>query len=152
MPHSLRIGQRLLLTLWVGAMWAVGYLAVPILFQSLERPLAGEVAGRMFTAVNLIGLFCGAVLLAALIGAAQEGWRRSWRVWAVVAMLSLIVTAQFGLQPLMQELKTQGLASEAVAARFNQLHGVSSVLYSINSLLGLVLVAFGLNPARKEVE
>jgi hypothetical protein len=39
------------LTAWVGSLWAIGYLAVPILFHAQpDRQLAGMLAGQMFTA------------------------------------------------------------------------------------------------------
>ena len=51
-------------TLWVGALWAIGYLAAPILFYHLpDRQLAGSLAGEMFTFVAYIGMACGAYLL-----------------------------------------------------------------------------------------
>ena len=34
------------ITLWVGGLWAIGYIAAPVLFSSLgDRQLAGVVAG-----------------------------------------------------------------------------------------------------------
>jgi len=40
----------IVITLWVGALWAIGYLAAPTLFHVLDdRALAGKVAGQLFT-------------------------------------------------------------------------------------------------------
>ena len=44
--HLAHITERILLTLWVGGLWSVGYLAVPVLFHGLnDRRLAGMVSG-----------------------------------------------------------------------------------------------------------
>ena len=46
---GLLAGDRILLTLWVGSLWAIGYIAAPTLFATLEdRALAGTLAGAMF--------------------------------------------------------------------------------------------------------
>ncbi|PKM46167.1 MAG: DUF4149 domain-containing protein [Gammaproteobacteria bacterium HGW-Gammaproteobacteria-1] len=139
------IGERLLLTLWVGALWAIGYLAVPILFAMLDdRMLAGQLAGRMFTLVSFLGLFCGGLLLLGTLFRLGKGALRNGRAWLLLVMLLLVAVGEFGLQPLMAQLKVQGLIEgSAQAVQFARLHGIASVLYLINSLCGLLLVAAG---------
>ncbi|HTN95328.1 MAG TPA: DUF4149 domain-containing protein, partial [Gallionella sp.] len=47
----------LLTTAWVGGLWAVGYLAVPVLFYAQpDRQLAGMLAGKMFSLVAYLGM------------------------------------------------------------------------------------------------
>ena len=56
-------------------------------------------------------------------------------------MLVLVAIGQFDLQPMMAELKAQGLVEGSVAAaNFGKLHGVSSILFMITSIAGLILV------------
>ncbi len=133
-------------TAWVGSMWAVGYLAVPILFHALpeNRQLAGMLAGEMFSAVGYLGMACGALISMYLLAKwGKQAWRQTV-LWVVAVMLLLVCIGQFGIQPAMAELKAQALPLEvmhsAVAARFKLLHGISSVLYLVQSLLGAVLV------------
>lgn len=136
--------EAVLQTFWVGGLWVVGYLVAPILFANVdERRQAGELAGHMFSAINYVGLVCGGLLLLLALTRSGRGWFRHPRVIALLLMLTLILLATFVLQPMMQELKLSGLTpgSEA-AARFGQLHGVSSVSYLITSLLGLFLVLY----------
>ena len=151
MSSTSAIGQRILLTLWVGGLWTVGYIVVPMLFHALDdRRLAGELAGRLFGVMNGLGLACGLLLLASVLYHAGREWRRTWQVWALAAMLVLIVAMEFVLQPLMQGLKAanpQGfIQGTSDASRFGRLHGVSAMLYLVTSLIGLVLVIFGLTP------
>lgn len=121
----------------------IGYVVAPILFASLDdRRLAGELAGSMFTAINYIGLVCGGVLLALALSKATA-WLKDLRVIAIVLMLVLIAVSAFMIQPMMQELKAVGLVPGSdEAAQFGRLHGVSSVLYLVNSLLGLFLILY----------
>ena len=45
------------ITLWVGGMWAIGYMVAPVLFSSLgDRQLAGLVAGKLFSLIGWVGL------------------------------------------------------------------------------------------------
>ncbi len=127
--------ERLLLTLWAGALWSIGYLAVPILFATLdERMLAGRLAGEMFGWVSMIGLVCGALLVVL-------AYERRGRQLLLLVMVVLVAVGEFLLQPQMAALKAEGLleGSEA-ASRFAMLHGVSSLLYLFVSLAALWLV------------
>lgn len=138
------ISDRIFLTLWIGGMWIVGFVVVPVLFKMLERPLAGNVAGHLFTIMSYIGLVCGSLLLASMLYRHGLGNWMQWRVLALITMLVILVIGQFVLQPMMAELKATGLTGE-VAKQFGRLHGVSSMLFMINSLAGLALVVFGLS-------
>ena len=137
------IGERILLTLWVGGMWTVGYIVAPVLFKSLDdRMLAGNLAGQMFTVMSYIGLFCAVFLIVSQL--MQSLTINNWRLWTLVVMLVIIVISQFVLQPMMAELKASGLEGEA-AKQFGRLHGVASILFLLNSIAGLTLVITGLS-------
>ena len=131
--------ERILLTLWVGGMWTVGYIVAPTLFGVLDdRQLAGFIAGHLFTSMSYIGLVCGGLLL---LGNSYRAGISDKTNYILLLMLVLIVIGQFVLQPMMAEIKAQGLVEGSVAAAdFGKLHGVSSVLFLITSISGLFLV------------
>lgn len=133
-------------TAWVGSLWAVGYLAVPILFRMQpDRQLAGMLAGHLFDLVTYLGLVCAALLLA-LRAASRCGplWRDRSAQWIIV-MLLLSLLIHFGIQPEMAALKAQALPQEVMASpladRFKLLHGLSSIAYLLESLGGVLLLA-----------
>lgn len=133
-------GESILTTIWIGSLWTIGYVVTPTLFDMVgDRSLAGMVAGRLFTIENYIGLTCGGVLLLSSLVSAPKPTRFTWKVGILAAMLAIIGVSEFAIQPLMAGLKSQGLSE---SAEFSRLHGVSSMLYLVNSLLGLVLVVF----------
>ncbi|MDH5446151.1 MAG: DUF4149 domain-containing protein [Gammaproteobacteria bacterium] len=138
------ISDRLLLTLWVGGMWIIGYVVAPVLFKMLERQLAGSVAGQLFTIMSYIGLVCGILLLTSMIYRTGFENLLQWRVVVLISMIVIVIIGQFVLQPMMAELKAAGLSGD-IRAQFGRLHGISSVLFMINSLAGLALVVFGLS-------
>lgn len=136
------VGERVLLTLWVGGLWAIGYIAAPTLFALLEdKSLAGNLAGQMFHIMSYIGLVCGSLLLISVF----KRTRFQWQVWLLLLMLFIVASSEFILQPMMEALKAQGLLEgSAVKKQFGILHGVASTLYLIVSIGGLSLVVFGL--------
>jgi hypothetical protein len=135
----------LLITAWVGGLWAIGYLAVPVLFYAQpDKQLAGILAGQMFIWVGYLGMVCGIYLL---IQSVSVSGRTSFRLalfWVIAAMLLIMLVLQFGIQPIMTDLKLQALPADVMhsvfAGRFKMLHGVSSIAYLIESLLGVFLV------------
>ena len=49
------------ITLWVGGLWAIGFIAAPSLFAALkDRVLAGELAGNLFCLMAWAGRACAA--------------------------------------------------------------------------------------------
>ncbi|MDT3669869.1 MAG: DUF4149 domain-containing protein [Aromatoleum sp.] len=134
-----------LVTLWVGAMWSIGYIVAPTLFGMLgDRTLAGNVAGRLFSIVGWIGIGASVYVLGFLF--VRLGWRafRSGVFWVVAAMLLATLASQFGIQPLMAQMKANAWPREVMdtvmRTRFTTWHGISSVLYLVQSVLGLFLV------------
>ncbi|MDE2310103.1 MAG: DUF4149 domain-containing protein, partial [Betaproteobacteria bacterium] len=54
----------LAITAWVGGLWAIGYIAVSILFRAQpDKQLAGMLSGQMFTVMGYVGIVCGTYLL-----------------------------------------------------------------------------------------
>jgi len=136
---------HLAITLWVGALFAIGYLAAPTLFAQLaDRTLAGSLAGEMFRWVAWLGLACAAYLLLFLMARRGFGVLKSSVFWLVLVMLGLTVAGYFGIAPILAELKADALPRQvmesALRDRFATWHGISSGLYLVESLLGAVLV------------
>lgn len=130
--------ERILLALWVGALWTVGGV-VPVLFAELERSAAASVAGILFHYLNFAGLPIGAfLLLRNRLSAASS----TLPALLLVLMLLSILINEYGFAPGMAALREAGFVegSEA-AARFARLHGAASVLYMINALFGVTLLA-----------
>jgi hypothetical protein len=135
----------LIVTLWAGSLWTVGYLVAPILFATLsDRALAGTIAGSVFHVEAWLSVFCAAVLIVLWILAKNNsGPVRKRFLWLVIGMLACTLVGYFGLHPFMAALRETASADgmdAAASTRFGILHGISSVLYLIQSLLAVVLV------------
>jgi len=135
------------ITLWVGGLWAIGYMAAPVLFASLgDRQLAGVVAGKLFALIGWVGLGSAAYLLLFLVLRWGGRFFRSAVFWLVLTMALMTLASQFGIQPLMVQLKADALPREVMESvlrdRFAAWHGVSSILYLVQSLLGAWLAVW----------
>lgn len=130
---------------WVGGMWAIAYIAVPVLFQYLpDRAVAGMVAGRLFAVTAYMGMACAVYLLAYHYVNYGKPVLRRGVFWLLVVMLLLTLLGQFGLQPLLAELKVQALPlyvmDSPYVERFRFWHGAASIAYLLQSLAGAVLL------------
>lgn len=134
--------EKLLLTLWVGGLWAIGYIAVPMAFATLnDTALAGSYAGELFKVINLLGLGCGSVLIITKLIQYKLNVKQLWRFWVLVLMVSLTAIFTFYLQPQMAEIKQlDWQVNSALSEVFSLLHTISENLYLTLSLLGLALV------------
>jgi hypothetical protein len=131
----------------VGGLWALGYIAAPVLFASFgDRQLAGVVAGKLFAIIGWVGLGSAAYLIIFLISRQGGRFFKSAVFWLVLFMALMSAASQFGIQPLMAQLKADALPREVMESvlrdRFATWHGVSSILYLLQSLLGLWLVVW----------
>lgn len=137
--------QSVAVTLWVGAMWAIGFIVAPLLFSRLpDRALAGLLAGKLFAIVAWIGIGCAVYLLAYRAARSGPASLKQGFFWVTFAMLVLVAAGAFGVQAIMEGLRAQALPKEVMESvlrdRFMTWHGVASALYVIQSLLGLALV------------
>ena len=134
------------LSLWVGGLWAIGYLAAPMLFYNLsDRMLAGMLAGKMFAGIAWVGMACALwLMLFRFVRFGGAALKQAY-FWIVLLMFLLTLAGHFGIQPILVQLKEAALPKDVMQSlfrdRFATWHGVSSVVYLIQSLLGLALLA-----------
>lgn len=136
----------LLVTLWVGSMWTIGYVVAPTLFATLaDRMLAGFIAGKLFRIEAWVSVACALALIALIkwLPEERDSKARKHLLWIVSGMLACTLVGYFGLQPFMAALKESavgGMMDPEARSRFGLLHGVSSAFYLVQSILGGVLV------------
>jgi hypothetical protein len=133
--------QRIILTFWIGGLWTVGYIVVPVLFQQLpSHQMAGNVAGQLFIFLSWLGLIFALLLAVTYFFIDQAKWR-----YAVLLLITVFISINlFFLTPEIAALRE--MAGSALRegtelhSRFALLHGIASGLYLLVSLLGLLLV------------
>jgi hypothetical protein len=137
--------RLLLASLWAGSVWAVSYLAAPSAFAALDGTLAGNVVGVMLTRLAWLSIVA-APLLALLVARSPDldAKRRRWLFWLAGGMLACSLAVYLGLQPMMAAIRESagpaGVRASPQWGTFAALHGVSQLLYLIESILGALLV------------
>jgi len=138
--------RLLVAVFWAGSLWTIGYLVAPTLFATLhDSVLAGTIVGSLLNSEAWVSIVCAALLIvlvntARLVEPVQK--RRLSMIVAVMLVCALAI--YLGVQPAMAALKE---AAGAVPMRqspqwtqFATLHGVSQLLYVVESVLAAVLV------------
>ena len=134
--------------LWVGSLLTVGYLVAPAIFSTMtDRQAAGMVAGTIFRVEAYLSLIVciGLMVLANLLVARGLNQFRLIR-WLLLAMLICSIAAAFIFIPWMNSLRDNALAQgmpvmlSPSATLFGRLHGASSMLFMLQSILGIFLV------------
>jgi hypothetical protein len=133
---------------WVGSLFTVGYLVVPTIFASLQdRQVAGMIAAAIFQAEAYVSVVvCLTLLLMAnaLIKRKIENYR-SIR-WVILGLLLISALTCFGIIPYMDALRQEALLlgvpvmASPSASLFGRLHGISSGLFLLQSVLGLWMI------------
>ncbi|QWE29680.1 DUF4149 domain-containing protein [Polynucleobacter sp. AM-7D1] len=143
--------QRLFILItgiWVGSLLAVGYLVAPAIFSTMsDRQAAGMVAGSIFKLEAYLSLIVciGLMVLANLLVNRGLNQFRIIR-WLLLAMLLCSLAAAFVFIPWMNTLRDTALDQgmpvmlSPSATLFGRLHGASSILFMLQSLLGIFLV------------
>lgn len=149
-PRHVAIQQIFLVLagLWVGSLFTVGYLVVPTIFASLQdRQVAGMIAAAIFQAEAYVSVIVSValMLLANTLIKRQVDYYRSIR-WMILVLLLISLLTCFGLIPYMDGLRKEALLlgmpvmASPSAVLFGRLHGISSGLFLIQSVLGLWMV------------
>lgn len=150
------------LGVWAGAVAAV-FLAVQVLFAQLPRDLAGKLAGDIFRQADAIKYGCAA---GALVGhfvfsytGGQSGRVQAVR-WGVLALMGLSLALDaFWLRPAIGDLSANirgrggfdvVTADDEIRRRFGLFHGLSFLLWSLEVLWALLLLAMVHLPRSKE--
>lgn len=134
----------IIIALWAGALWTTGISAY-VLFDSLQdKQLAGSLAGKLFTVVSYIGLVSAFYLLIYRLVQFGTPALKQGFFWAVLSMLLLVLAGHFGIQPILEGLKSQAFPADVMqsvfANRFRNWHGVASMAYLFECLLAVVMV------------
>lgn len=133
--------QSWLAGVWAGVIIAVGAVAAPTLFATLERPMAGLAAGRIFAVEARLSLAFAVLLFVIERRRVRDLLESGVRMSAVTANLLLSLGAlfltifgEFALHPMIEAAK----AGQPTALSFGALHGISATLFWLKG--GLVAV------------
>lgn len=141
-PNALR---SLFVVFWIGGLWVTGLLVAPVLFHEVDSALAGRLAGVIFRLMAWVGIVAGAYILLHTLW--EEGLRafQTLELWLIIGMFGLTLLNQFAIFPILAEAKAgmHSAAEGVFGGGFQSWHAISSLIYLVQSLLGLVYVMRG---------
>ena len=126
--------------IWVGAIVFQSAVVAPAVFVDLDEAAARSFLRTLFPRFYRLGLLCGALMLAGLIGfGAVAGWTATVVILVAATVVMLVLEAiSLGMVPHVNAARDAG---EAGRARFSRLHGMSVLLTVIVLLLGIGVLA-----------
>jgi len=145
------------LVIWLGGMIVLGLLVAPSTFRVLQahegvagRAMAGAVFGDILRNFSLVAYVCGAAILLSLIVMKLLGPPpRAFPIRASIAAVMLAVAVYAGVPVAREIARLQSQTSGSMSqlpdrdprrVRFDQLHSTSTILMTVNMVLGLVLL------------
>jgi hypothetical protein len=153
----LRVASLAILAIWVGGLAALGLVAAPTIFATLEaqdpaagRALAGLVFGAVFQRFQYLALAMGALLLALFLLRALLGprpIRMAWRLLILIGMLAAGAATTFLIAPRIDRIRSETAGSVAALSdsdprkpEFGRLHALSNALMLATLVGGLGLI------------
>lgn len=126
--------------IWTGAIVFQSAVVAPAVFVDLDEATARSFLRTLFPRFFRLGLICGALILAALLGlGVVAGWTATSIVLATVASVMTILEAiSLAMVPHINAARDAGQAGEASFAR---LHRASVLLTVVILLLGITFLA-----------
>ncbi len=155
----IRIGAvRLCLALMLGLLVVPGYVVAPVLFAKAGSiSLAGSLAGDIFHMANMGLIFLTAAVMVFWLRMQKSGALIGRLRWSLLLLLAaLIVGNEYGVSPLLADLKAQIGPMDQVAdddpqrKLFGIWHGVSAVIHLFSAISAAALVALGGRSASRE--
>jgi hypothetical protein len=153
----LRVASLLVLSIWVGGLAVLGFVAAPVIFATLQahdpsggRAIAGMVFGAVFARFQFWAWILGGLLILLLGARALLGprpRRLGWRLWTVAAMIGLGLFTGMVLAPRIDQIRqsTSGSVtdlpeSDPRRSQFRLLHGVSNIIMVVTLIGGVGLM------------
>ncbi len=137
--------RLLVAALWAGSLWTIGYVVAPTLFLSLhDNVLAGTIVGFLLRTEAWLAVGCAITLYLLVRFSGIEPVRKRTLSLLIVGMLACALVIHVGVQPMMASLKeaagAAGLKGTPEGRQFGILHGVSQLVYLVESVLAGVLL------------
>jgi hypothetical protein len=137
--------RLLVAALWAGSLWTIGYVVAPTLFLSLhDNVQAGMIVGFLLRTEAWLSIACAVILYLMVKASPFEPARKRTLSLVIVGMLACALIIYVGLQPVMAQLReaagAAGLKGTPEGRQFGILHGVSQLVYLVESVLAAVLL------------
>jgi len=131
------------LAIWFGMLIFFTFFAAPSIFKVLERPLAGQVIGDIFSKYWLIGYACGLLTLISLLGISYiEKSLPAGLFIALLVMTGITFYSGLTVAPVARRLKAQ-IHSKPEPANKDELERAFRKVHAKSAVLNLAVISSG---------
>ena len=131
-------------SIWIGGLWAM-LMVTYVIFNIIPSSyIAGVIVSNLFTYINIFGM--ATLVLALIYGFHIESIRffKKIQAWLALFILVIVCISFFGINPILEALKVEAFPKEVMesvfADRFSAWHGIASIAYLIQCILGIFLL------------
>ena len=131
-------------SIWVGGLWAMLMVTYVIFSIIPSSYIAGVIVSDLFFYINIFGIVT--LLLVIVYGFYIESIRffKKIQAWLAIFILVIVCISFFGINPILEALKLEAFPKEVMesvfADRFSAWHGIASIAYLIQCVLGVFLL------------
>lgn len=143
-PQRIRLA---ILGLWLGAMTFFSFVVAPAAFSALPtQQLAGALVSRTLSALEIIGVVLGGLLILVLSLSKERGKAALFEMIALVLMTAAMFVSHFAVSNRLHEIRVQSGeiakldAGDPTRAEFDRLHQYSVWLMSFNIVGAATLI------------
>lgn len=135
--------SKIAMTFWLGGIWMVGLVVLPIIFRSLDPVSASNIAAEILNIVAYIGIICLLIALIEVIINHKFALIKTRRFWYILAMSSILIINYFAIFPIIHRLrdKLSMVAHQIIniqANVFDFWHSISAILYAVICIIGVL--------------
>ena len=128
-------------SIWVGGLWTMLMVTYVIFNIMPSTYIAGVMVSNLFSYINIFGIIT--LVLALIYGFHIESIRffKKMQAWLALIILVIVCISFFGINPILEALKLEAFPKEVMesvfANRFSSWHGIASIAYLIQCILGV---------------
>ena len=131
-------------SIWVGGLWAM-LMVTYVIFNIIPSSyIAGEIVSNLFTYINIFGIVYPCFANNIWVPYRINKVFKKFQAWLALFILVIVCISFFGINPILEALKVEALPKEVMesvfADRFSAWHGVASIAYLIQCILGIFLL------------
>jgi hypothetical protein len=131
-------------SIWVGGLWAMLMVTYVIFNIMPSSYIAGMIVSDIFSYINIFGIITLVLILGYGFHVESIRFFKKMQAWLAFFLLLVVCISFFGINPILEALKVEAFPKEVMesvfADRFSAWHGIASVAYLIECILGLFLL------------
>jgi len=131
-------------SIWVGGLWAMLMVTYVIFNIMPSSYIAGMIVSDIFSYINIFGIITLVLILGYGFHVESIRFLKKMQAWLAFFLLLVVCISFFGINPILEALKVEAFPKEVMesvfADRFSAWHGIASVAYLIECILGLFLL------------